>query len=60
MSTGMRYAQGRGVAEDESSAVQWLQAAAAQGHAQAQFNLGMCAVFVTRLTSQYWSLIAEC
>jgi TPR repeat protein len=33
---------GQGVAKDESKAVQWWQAAAAHGLAQAQFNLGIC------------------
>ncbi len=48
MSTaGIRYAEGRGVAKDESKAVQWYAAAAAQGHVDAQFNLGMCVAFVT-------------
>ncbi len=39
---GVQYAEGRGVAKDEAKAVQWWQAAAVQGHAQAQFNLGLC------------------
>ncbi len=34
------YAEGRGVAKDEAKAVQWWAAAAAQGDADAQFNLG--------------------
>jgi TPR repeat protein len=38
---GMSYAQGRGVAKDESKAVHWWQAAAAQGVAEAQYNLGL-------------------
>jgi TPR repeat protein len=56
---GVHYAQGRGVAKDESKAVQWWQAAAAQGHAQAQFNLGLC---VTRSLSAFAgsSLVADC
>ncbi len=39
---GVSYAEGRGVSKDESKAVQWYGAAAAQGHAQAQYNLGLC------------------
>jgi hypothetical protein len=34
------YADGRGVAKDESKAAKWHAAAAAQGHAEAQFVLG--------------------
>jgi TPR repeat protein len=45
------YAQGRGVVKDDFKAVQWCEAAAARGHAQAQFNLGMCVGFVTRSRS---------
>jgi hypothetical protein len=48
---GLHYARGRGVAKDESKAAQWYAAAAAQGHAQAQFNLGMCVALVTRSRS---------
>jgi hypothetical protein len=39
---GVSYDQGQGVAKDEAKAVQWWQAAAAQGFAQAQFYLGTC------------------
>jgi TPR repeat protein len=39
---GVLYDSGQGVAKDESKAAQWFAAAAAQGHADAQYNLGMC------------------
>ncbi len=39
---GVHYAEGRGVAKDEAKAVQWWQAAAVQGYAQAQLKLGKC------------------
>jgi TPR repeat protein len=41
MFAGVCYADGLGVSKDEAKAVEWYSAAAAQGHAQAQFNLGM-------------------
>ncbi len=41
---GVRYAEGRGVDKDEAKAAQWYEAAAAQGLAQAQHNLGLCDV----------------
>jgi hypothetical protein len=39
---GVCYAQGQGVAKDESKALQWWQAAVAQGLAGAQYALGLC------------------
>jgi TPR repeat protein len=39
---GVMYANGFGVAKDESEAVKWYRKAAEQGIAQAQFNLGKC------------------
>jgi TPR repeat protein len=48
---GMSCAQGRGVVKDESKAVQWYAAAATQGFAHAQFNLGMCVARGTTLLS---------
>ncbi len=47
----MKYARGQGVAKDESKAVQWWAAAAAQGHVEAQFNLG-----TTLLAAYYYFL----
>jgi localization factor PodJL len=38
----MRYAEGRGVAEDPAQAAQWLQRAALRGHGPAQYLLGIC------------------
>jgi TPR repeat protein len=38
---GTCYFHGLGVAMDESKAAQWYAAAAAQGDADAQYNLGM-------------------
>jgi TPR repeat protein len=38
---GLSYAQGLGVVKDESRAAQWYAAAAAQGDASAQYNLGI-------------------
>ncbi len=38
--TGACYANGQGVAKDEKKAVEYYQLAAAQNHAEAQFNLG--------------------
>jgi hypothetical protein len=35
------YANGEGVAQDNAKAVEWYQKAADQGHARAQFNLGV-------------------
>jgi TPR repeat protein len=40
LTAGAMYAGGRGVAKDESKAVKFWEAAAAQGFVQAQFNLG--------------------
>jgi TPR repeat protein len=40
-SLGVRYANGRGVAEDEAEAVRWYRLAAEQGYVDAQFNLGV-------------------
>jgi TPR repeat protein len=37
---GLRYYKGDGVNKDESKAVRWYAAAAAQGHAQSQYHLG--------------------
>jgi TPR repeat protein len=37
----VRYESGRGVAKDASKAVEWYAAAAALGHAKAQYNLGL-------------------
>ena len=39
-SLGVMYADGEGVAQDESKAVEWYRKAAEQGHTDAQFNLG--------------------
>ncbi|MDM4769973.1 tetratricopeptide repeat protein [Solimonas sp. SE-A11] len=39
-SVGVRYARGRGVAQDDAEAVKWYERAAAQGHVQAKVNLG--------------------
>ena len=38
---GMMYADGRGVPQDDTTAVEWFQKAAEQGHALAQKNLGV-------------------
>jgi hypothetical protein len=38
---GVRYAEGRGVAQDFLEAAKWYGAAADQGDPQAQFNLGL-------------------
>jgi len=35
------YANGRGVPEDDAEAVRWYRLAAEQGHAHAQYNLGV-------------------
>ena len=35
------YDGGEGVTQDKEKAVQWYQKAAEQGHADAQYNLGM-------------------
>jgi TPR repeat protein len=43
--------------DDESKAVKWLQAAAAQGHARAQFNLGMCVHWIAGTALHVWLLI---
>jgi TPR repeat protein len=45
---GICYSQGQGVVKDESKAAHWFAAAAAQGHADAQYNLGLCFALVTR------------
>jgi hypothetical protein len=39
---GLSYAFGRGVQKDEVEAVKWYRKAADQGHAEAQYNLGVC------------------
>jgi hypothetical protein len=56
------YDQGRGVVKDESKAAQWFAAAAAQGHANAQYNLGICdrARESPRSTFVLSALIADC
>jgi TPR repeat protein len=41
VSAGVCYAEGEGVTPDESKAVLWYKAAAAQGFVRAQYNLGM-------------------
>ena len=38
---GNSYAYGRGVAQDDTAAITWYRKAAEQGHASAQFNLGL-------------------
>jgi hypothetical protein len=35
------YASGRGIAKDDTQAVYWFRKAAEQGHAKAQYNLGL-------------------
>jgi len=37
-----RYVNGDGVAKDAEQAVSWYRRAAEAGHADAQFNLGIC------------------
>ena len=39
---GFCYAEGKGVAKDDSEAVKWIRKAAEQGHAEAQYVLGVC------------------
>ena len=39
--SGWGYADGRGVTQDDAEAVAWYRKAAAQGHAAAQFFLGV-------------------
>ena len=39
---GLRYYEGRGIAQDYTEAVRWYKKAADQGHAVAQNNLGFC------------------
>ncbi|MFM5161326.1 tetratricopeptide repeat protein, partial [Aeromonas veronii] len=41
LNLGVRYATGRGVAQDDKQALAWTRKAAEQGHADAQFNLGV-------------------
>jgi len=38
---GMKYANGQGVAQSDSQAVQWFRKAADKDNADAMFNLGM-------------------
>ena len=38
---GVMYDQGDGVTEDHAEALRWYRLAAEQGHAEAQFNLGV-------------------
>ena len=38
---GVKYANGEGVPEDDAQAVSWYREAAAQGLADAQYNLGV-------------------
>ena len=40
-SLGVMYYRGRGVAQDDAQAREWLEKAAAQGNANAQFSLGL-------------------
>jgi len=40
---GHKYSAGEGVPENDKTAVKWYTLAAEQGHAQAQFNLGLMA-----------------
>ncbi len=44
---GVCYFQGQGVAKDEAKKAQCFAAAAVQGHADAQYYLGMCIARVT-------------
>ena len=37
---GLMYRNGRGVPQDDKTAVKWYRLAAEQGHASAQYNLG--------------------
>jgi TPR repeat protein len=46
---GIMYAKGRGVRENESKAVEYFAAAAAQDDPEAQFNLGTAAARTWRL-----------
>ncbi len=39
---GVCYEQGFGVPKDEKKGVEWYEKAAAQNHAEAQYNLGSC------------------
>lgn len=41
LNLGVRYATGRGVAQDDKQALAWTRKAAEQGHAIAQFKLGV-------------------
>ena len=36
------YANGEACPEDDATAVKWYTKAAEQGHAKAQYNLGLC------------------
>jgi TPR repeat protein len=36
------FAAGKGVPQDDKQAVKWYRLAAEQGHANAQYNLGLC------------------
>src|SRR5262245_21078259 len=38
---GLCYLRGNGVAQDQAEALRWFQKAAEQGHADAQYHLGM-------------------
>ena len=38
---GVRYANGRGVPQNDAEAVKWFRLAAEQGYASAQYNLGV-------------------
>jgi TPR repeat protein len=57
---GVSYAQGQGMAKDESKAAQWYLAAAAQGHADAQYILGIRAHESLRRAFALSVLIDDC
>ncbi len=48
---GSMYDDGRGVAKDQSKALKWWTAAAEQGHAPAQLNLGTYLLLTTNFSA---------
>ena len=59
----MRYENGQGVLQDDAEAVRWYRAAAEQGDAEAQFNLGVMyatgkGVLQDHIQAYQWSQLA--
>jgi uncharacterized protein len=57
---GLRYAQGRGVPQDEKEALKWYRKGADQGNARAQTNLGVMYAIGAGVPKDYIQAYAWC